>query len=225
MQDSELASLLEGTADAAFAVDLQGQIRTWNRAAMCLFGCEPSLTIGRPCAAVVNGRREGGSPVCRQDCQRLERLRRTANHRRTRYLGAEGTDFDIEAHPPGRAPFWCNVSLLVATDAHTDRCLVVHFVRNIDDRKRAERFASDVRELVHRLESGLRAAVSGFPPLTAQEERILELLRRGVGTKEIARRLEIGTGTLRNHVHHLHQKLGTHSRLEAVVTAEKRGLA
>ena len=38
MLETELFALLEGTADAAFSVDEQGRIRSWNRAAEKLFG-------------------------------------------------------------------------------------------------------------------------------------------------------------------------------------------
>lgn len=37
-------------------------------------------------------------------------------------------------------------------------------------------------------------------------------------------KLGISIGTLRNHIHHLDRKLGTHGRLEALVQALKRGL-
>jgi len=37
MLERQLAELLEGTTDAAFTVDLQGEIRTWNKATEGLF--------------------------------------------------------------------------------------------------------------------------------------------------------------------------------------------
>jgi hypothetical protein len=37
-------------------------------------------------------------------------------------------------------------------------------------------------------------------------------------------KLGISIGTLRNHIHHLDRKLGSHGRLEALVQALKRGL-
>ena len=79
--------------------------------------------------------------------------------------------------------------------------------------------------LSHRLESGKTSdELPPTPPLTAQELRILELIRDGHGSEEIARELEISIGTLRNHIHDLNRKLGTHSRLEALMHAVKRGL-
>jgi len=131
----------------------------------------------------------------------------------------------MEARPEGRPSFWVNVSILVATDLHTERRLIVHLVRDISNRRRAERFAAEVVGLTRRLENGRDGGeLPPTQPLTAQELRILELIRDGHGSEEIACELEISIGTLRNHVHDLNRKLGTHSRLEAVMQAAKRGL-
>jgi len=131
----------------------------------------------------------------------------------------------VEARPKGRPSFWVNVSVLVATDLHTERRLIVHLVRDISKRRRTERFAAEVVGLTRRLESGRDdGEVPPTQRLTAQERRILELIRDGHGSEEIARELEISIGTLRNHVHDLNRKLSTHSRVEAVMQAAKRGL-
>ena len=53
------------------------------------------------------------------------------------------------------------------------------------------------------------------------------MLRRfadGKSPVDIARELEISAQTLRNHLHHINQKLGTHNRLEAVTHAIRRKL-
>jgi len=41
---------------------------------------------------------------------------------------------------------------------------------------------------------------------------------------QVASELGISSQTLRNHLYHVNQKLGTHNRLEAVVHAVRRGL-
>lgn len=224
MHESELARFLEGTADAAFTVDLEGRIRTWNSAAVHMFGCDAQAVLEAPCAAVINGHRANGTQMCKQECLLLEQARvvHSADHRSDH---SNIVNFDMEARPLGRRPFWVNVSLLVVDDPHTQRRLVVHFVRDITDRKCAERFTADVVSLVHRLANGKGSGE--LPPtesLTVQERRVLELLHEGDGTKEIARKLGISIGTLRNHIHNLDLKLGTHGRLEAVMQALKRGL-
>ena len=225
MHESELAALLEGTADAAFAVDLQGRIRTWNRAAERVFGCDASAALQHSCAAIINGHSASGGQVCKEDCFTLEHARGAVHRPAHRADENAIPNFDMEARPSGRAPFWINVSLLVVDDPHTERRLVVHFARDIADRKRAEELAAEVTGLVHRLASGKDTGeLPPTPSVTVQERRILELLHEGNGTEEIARKLGISVGTLRNHIHHLDRKLGTHGRLEALMRALKQGL-
>ncbi len=60
--------------------------------------------------------------------------------------------------------------------------------------------------------------------LTDQERRILRLFAQGRNPATIIRRLDISAQTLRNHLHHINRKLRTHSRLEAVTHAQRRGL-
>ncbi len=110
-------------------------------------------------------------------------------------------------------------------DPHTDRRLVVHLARDIGNRRCAEQFTAEVVDLVRRLAFGKASCqLPPAPAVSRQERRILELLHEGNGTEEIARKLGIGIGTLRNHIHHLDRKLGTHSRLEALMQALRRGL-
>jgi DNA-binding NarL/FixJ family response regulator len=53
--------------------------------------------------------------------------------------------------------------------------------------------------------------------LTSRELEILELLAQGYQYKEIAAKLSIATGTVRNHLQHIYEKLHVRSRTEAVV--------
>lgn len=51
--------------------------------------------------------------------------------------------------------------------------------------------------------------------LTAREQEILRLIRSGLSNKEIAAQLRIAPNTVKNHVHHLLEKLKVSSRHEA----------
>jgi DNA-3-methyladenine glycosylase II len=57
-----------------------------------------------------------------------------------------------------------------------------------------------------------------------QDHRVLRCLSEGKSPASIVTALEISPQTLRNHLHHINQKLGTHSRLEAVTHAIRRKL-
>lgn len=61
-------------------------------------------------------------------------------------------------------------------------------------------------------------------PLTRREEEVLGLVAQGMGNKMIARRLNIAIGTAKSHLKGVFEKLGVHSRTQAICTAERRGL-
>jgi DNA-binding NarL/FixJ family response regulator len=54
-----------------------------------------------------------------------------------------------------------------------------------------------------------------FTPLTAREREVLALIREGLTNKEIATKLRISEATVKNHVHHLLEKLQVKRRVQA----------
>ena len=60
--------------------------------------------------------------------------------------------------------------------------------------------------------------------LTSRELDVLRLLHHGLSNQEIACRLSISIATVKNHVHHLLEKLGAHSRGEAAAAGWRLGL-
>lgn len=79
--------------------------------------------------------------------------------------------------------------------------------------------------LVRRLAT-LAARVGGPAPpasLTAREREVLALLREGLSNKEIGRRLCIELPTVKNHVHHVLEKLQVRRRAEAVAVVRRDG--
>jgi PAS domain S-box-containing protein len=60
--------------------------------------------------------------------------------------------------------------------------------------------------------------------LTPRQQETLKLLAAGLGTKEIAVSLGVAEETARNHIRALLRRLGVHSRLEALVVAQRLGL-
>ena len=61
-------------------------------------------------------------------------------------------------------------------------------------------------------------------PFTEREQEILDLLAQGKSNPEIASRLHLARGTVRNYVSVIFQKLGVSDRTEAAVVAVQRGL-
>jgi DNA-binding NarL/FixJ family response regulator len=66
--------------------------------------------------------------------------------------------------------------------------------------------------------------VQGDPQeLTEREERVLHLLAQGMSNREIADALLVSDRTVETHLTRIFAKLGVSSRLEAVLTAVRRG--
>jgi DNA-binding NarL/FixJ family response regulator len=66
--------------------------------------------------------------------------------------------------------------------------------------------------------SRARRRVAGRPELTAREWQVLELLRVGLTTAEVAERLVLSPITVRSHAHSIRRKLGVASREEALAS-------
>lgn len=60
-------------------------------------------------------------------------------------------------------------------------------------------------------------------PLTERERQVLRIAAEGVPSKEIARRLFLAHGTVRNHLSSIMRKTGTRNRLQAIRRAQQDG--
>ncbi|BAN01918.1 response regulator transcription factor [Ilumatobacter coccineus] len=60
--------------------------------------------------------------------------------------------------------------------------------------------------------------------LTAREIEVLRIAAKGLSNKEIAAELYLSVNTVRNHMQHVLNKLGAHSKLEATAIATRIGI-
>jgi PAS domain S-box-containing protein len=60
--------------------------------------------------------------------------------------------------------------------------------------------------------------------LTPRQYEVLQMLEHGRSTRQIAEELHLSSETVRNHIRHVLQALGVHSRLEAVTLARREQL-
>jgi two-component system response regulator DesR len=67
------------------------------------------------------------------------------------------------------------------------------------------------------------AALRSRSPLTAQEVRVLQAAALGAPVKEIARKLGLSPGTVRNYLSRIIAKTGARTRIEAVHIAQQAG--
>lgn len=219
MRSEEIKRLTESTSDAAFAVDGEGLIISWNHAAENLFALPASAVMGRPCADIVRGLDECGA-VCSQEC-----IVRQAVAKRHPI-----SNFDLLVNT-ANGKLWCNVSVLVAENGVATNPCAIHIVRPIDLQKRLEFLVRDfvvsktnvATETAVAMISVTRSAVSDAE-LTNRELEILRLLGKGNRTSAVAQQLHISRATVNNHIQHILRKLDSHTRLEAIRRAEHAGL-
>jgi DNA-binding NarL/FixJ family response regulator len=70
----------------------------------------------------------------------------------------------------------------------------------------------------------MRPEAQTWEPLSEREREVLVLLAQGAANKEIAERLVITEGTVKNHVSNILAKLQVENRTQAADIARKRGL-
>ena len=216
MLEAELFAFLENTADAVFAVRETGEICFWNHAAEALFGHPADEVLGKTCSDILHGIGALGTDVCHEGCAAL-RCAKPASHI---------PNFDLNVTTRSEERIWVNLSSISYLNRRTGRSLLVHLVRDISAQKKREevfyRMIAISKEVAN-----LQDTVAGtapMAPLSSQELEILKLFAVGTSAPKIAKALGISPQTLRNHLHHINQKLRTHNRLEAVMHALQRRL-
>ncbi len=216
MLETELFTLLEATADAAFAISEDGEIEYWNKAAKRLFGYSPDEVKHKSCYQVLQGLGPLGTRVCHEGCSIMECAGKQT----------EIPNFDMSVKARSGRRLWINMSTVVFNNQRTGRRLLIHLAHDISEQKRTEQLVHKMLELSQQLGQLGETTVRPSPvsPLSEQEKHILRLFAEGKNSPEIAKELTISPQTLRNHLHHINQKLRTHNRLEAVMNAIQRKL-
>ena len=216
MLEAELLAFLDNTADAVFAVRESGEICFWNHAAEDLLGHPAEKVLGKTCSSVLHGIGALGTDVCHQGCAAMRCTKQATNV----------PNFDLSVTTRGEERIWVNLSSISYRNPRTGKSLLVHLARDIDAQKRREevfnRMVSISKEVANLEESV--TGVAPVAPLSSQELEVLRMFAVGSTGPRIAKALGISPQTLRNHLHHINQKLRTHNRLEAVMHALQRHL-
>jgi PAS domain S-box-containing protein len=171
-----LVHLVESSADAIFALSLEGKIESWNAAARKIFGYTPEEVIGKPAHMLVPEQHG-------QDLQRLLSLlggQETAVHYELRHRRKDGSLFDAA------------VAMSVIVD-HAGRIVGISKVlRDITDQKlAAQRMLQSLREkevllreIHHRVKNNLQVISS---LLNLQMERVANPAAREALTESQSR--------------------------------------
>ena len=216
MLENELFALLQGTTDAAFSVSEEGEIKSWNKAAEKLFGYSAAEAVHKTCYEILEGMGPLGTRVCHQNCSVAECAGGST----------EIPNFDMSVKTRSGERLWINMSTLVFDNQRTGRRLLIHLAHDVTEQKKSEELTHKMLDLSKQLSSVSEVSVRAAPisPLSDQEKHILRRFAEGKDGDEVAHILGISPQTLRNHLHHINQKLRTHNRLEAVMNAIQRKL-
>ena len=216
MLENELFALLQGTTDAAFSVSEEGEIKSWNKAAEKLFGYSAAEAVHKTCYEILEGMGPLGTRVCHQNCSVAECAGGST----------EILNFDMSVKTRSGERLWINMSTLVFDNQRTGRRLLIHLAHDVTEQKKSEELTHKMLDLSKQLSSVSEVSVRAAPisPLSDQEKHILRRFAEGKDGDEVAHILGISPQTLRNHLHHINQKLRTHNRLEAVMNAIQRKL-
>jgi PAS domain S-box-containing protein len=211
--------LLTSTAVAAFSSDQSQRITVWNQAAEALLGHEASRVVGKRCFKVICGRDLYGNRFCNESCA----VRKMRRHREP----IHPYQFQVRHRSGEMLKVKCSV--IIAPSANARRVNFVHLIEPLD--LAAE---SGLDELARRC-----GAMPGFPSaagkrkkvsessirkLTPREIEVLRLVASGTSTQDIADALNIQASTVSNHIQHILDKLGAHTKLQAVYVAQRCGL-
>lgn len=209
-ETTELAEMLAATADGGFAIDAEGRIILWNRAAEGMLGYTMREAVSRRCCDLLMGDDENGNRLCCRGCHIVDLVKmRTPVH-----------SFDMRTRTKTGSAIWVNVSTLrVSGDGAGD--VTVHLLRDVTATRE---ILALIRERLAIPAPLVPAAPTSTGALTRRELEILHIIATGVNTKDAAERLHVSPATIRNHVQNILGKLGAHSRLEAVAYATRNRL-
>lgn len=215
-QAIELLDLLEAGHPPAFATDSRDRIVFCNAGAAQILGRRADELVGQRCYDALAGRDVFGNRFCYANCPVRASVRAQE--------ALSGFDLDVSANGSGRRSV--SVTIIRVPSLRPDLFTLVHLLEPIAPESRlawlqahlAGAGAEDGRG-----QANLEPAPSDGPPLTPRERDVLRHIAAGLQNKEIACRLELSTATVRNHVHHILDKLQVHSKLEAVSLAFQRG--
>ena len=218
---------LSRTGDGAFVIDGRHRIVFWNSAAEALLGYAAEEVTGMQCYEILGGRDDQGRTLCQRYCRMAIKVE----------SGDVVPNRDVYACTQSGERRWVNVT----TFAYQARdkaigAVIVHLFRDATEKMRQQQFIDKVLSASEQLydENGyVSSSLAGAARvteeragngLTRREWDVLNLLAQGWGTEEMAAELTISPSTVRNHVQNVLDKLGVHSRLEAIAYAYQHNL-
>jgi DNA-binding CsgD family transcriptional regulator len=199
---SALLALLAAGDPPAFATDSRDRIVFWNRGMAEMLGQSSHSALGRHCYEILLGRDVFGNRFCYPNCSVVASTR----------AGEPVCAFELNVATGGPERRALGITILKIPGARSDLFTLVHIVRPA---------GREAWVAPPGMEHGPDTATPA--PVTRREREILRYLAAGLQNKEVAHRLGLSLATVRNHVHNILDKLGVHSKLEAVSLSFRKG--
>ena len=152
------------------------------------------------------GSDDSGNRLCYHGCHVMKLVE----------MGDPVQSFDMRTRTKSGHAVWINLSILAIPGNGGLDALTVHLFRDVTATK-------ELLTLVHERLSSPTPALPA-QALTRREAEVLRLVAGGANTRAMADRLHVSPSTVRNHVQNILEKLGAHSRLEAVAYATRHRL-
>ena len=201
------------SGQAVFATDGADRIVLWNKGCEALLGKTARSVLGKRCYEVMCGRDTNGNLYCHRSCPVAYQARELKDQ--------PVRPFELNVKTGEGKQRTVSSSMFAIPDCHPALTKVVHVLRPAEVRAGAEEPKPESPEWsALAMDAGNELAA-----LTVREKEILRCLVRGSATAAIAKQLGIARVTVRNHVQSVLQKLNVHSKLEAVVLANRLKLA
>jgi DNA-binding CsgD family transcriptional regulator len=204
----EMLDRVAHSGEAVFATDGADRIILWNKECEALLGVPSRRVIGKPCYEVMCGRDGSDNVYCHRNCavafQARERKEDPVRRFPLIVKTGEGKTRRV------------STSIFAIPSYHPALTTLVHVLRP----EETPLAVASVPEPLLPMSS----PEGDFVALTPREAEILACLAQGTSTPSVARKLGIAAVTVRNHIQSILQKLEVHSKLEAVVLAQKRRL-
>lgn len=201
-----LDDIFSHSSDAVFAFNKAHQVVYRNNMFADLFHCSASGVLGRQCYDVVCGKTLDDQVFCNSECAIGASLSN----------GRPVPNFDLVIAPGDSDSIWVSVGSLPLSNTFTQEqeAVAVFIIRPVNEAHALNRPARN--KTAKEDEAAQR--------LTPRECQILRLLAEGRNTEDFAEALHISYITARNHIQHIYEKLGVHSRAEAVSFAYRHHL-
>lgn len=193
---------LRFTPSPSFATDETGQVIAWNPACERLLGISEAEALGREAHLLLHGAIVEAH--CFGECPLREALSTSKS--------VEPAPIPLRDGRGATRQLTCTV-LAFHPEAHGI------FVIQLHEAGPQPALAAEGEGAVTTSEA--RGSNPLLASLTRRERELLRLLRRGLGTAELAREMGISTITVRNHVQRLMRKLGVHSRVAALAVTRE----